>query len=108
MTEVASAAAAMPQNTPRQPSKGIAASSGALAVSAPIAPQAMTKPVIELCRSGGYHSANPFSAPIRQADTPRPIRARATPSPPMESPSANSTAPTPASSSKALSTRRGP
>ncbi|WEN41994.1 hypothetical protein CKCBHOJB_01579 [Thauera sp. GDN1] len=106
--QASSATPAMSQNAPRQPRTGSAASSGVLAVSAPSAPAAMMKPVIELWRSRGYHSAKPFKAAIRQADTPRPISARPNPSACSPSPSANITAPIAVSSSSSASTRRGP
>ena len=59
-------------------------------------------------RSGGYQSTNAVSAAIRQADTPRPIRARAAIAAAADSASANHTPPAAATSSSAALTRRGP
>jgi hypothetical protein len=62
----------------------------------------------EAWRSVPNHWLNALKEAIRQAETPRPISARATASCVSEAPTANSPQPAAATSSSAASTRRAP
>ncbi len=103
-----SASAARAKNTPRQPATGRIQPSGVVAVSAPRPPAAITAALSEAWRSAGNHSEKALNEAIRQAETPRPISARAVASPTRLLPSAKKALPAAAISSSAASTRRGP
>ena len=67
----------MTRNASRQPHARSRISSGTVTAIAPTAPAENAIPFMVARRSGGYHSTKAVSAAIRQADTPRPISARA-------------------------------
>ena len=92
----------------RHVAKCKAASSGAVAASAPTPPATMIQPAIDGCRSGGYHIAIAFNGAIRQTQTPAPMAARAATRPGSVSASPNAMAPTAATHSSTGSTRRAP
>ena len=64
--------------TPRQSVTASIHSTGAVAASAPTPPTASTQPLISGSRSTGNHMLKALNEAIRQAETPRPMSARAT------------------------------
>jgi hypothetical protein len=98
----------MRRKASRHPQARSSTSSGTVTAIAPTAPEENATPVMVEMRSGGYHSTKAVSAAIRQAETPRPISARAAIAAAADSAIVNQTPPMAASSSSAALTRRGP
>ncbi len=101
-------AATISRKASRQPHARSNISSGTVTAIAPSAPAENAMPFMVEMRSGGYHSTKAVSEAIRQAETPRPIRARAAIAAAALSANANHAPPAAATSSSAAFTRRGP
>ena len=100
--------AASSRNTLCQSVMRSSSSAGLDADSAPSPPQEMSQPLSVARRFNGNHRVNTLMLDMRQPETPSPIRARATISPPRLWLSPNKAAPVPASINRPAFTRRGP
>ena len=98
----------MSRNASRQCHTRSSISSGTVTVMAPSIPAAKAKPLRVEILSAGYQSANAVSEAMSPAETPSPMRARATTAAPAESACANHAPPAAATSSRVALTRRGP
>ncbi len=102
------AASASSANRARQSATRSSISAGAVAVTAPSAPNMMSTPLASERRSRGNQSVTAFSPAISAAAEPMPISARPSANSARLCASANSPAPPAASGSRTACTRRGP
>jgi hypothetical protein len=107
-TATAAEIAASSHSTPRQPSTGRAAWTGAVVSTLPSPPIATAMPVTFATFAGTNHSVFALMTAISPAETPTPMITRARTKPARPSDSANAAKPAAVSRPSVACTRRGP